>query len=657
MKLRRCIVALGMLLLGTALHAQPVSFSDLAKHAEYRDVKISPDGQYLAATAVVKSQTVLALIHLADMKIKVLSPRGKDDVAEFWWASPDHVMYTVGTREGGYASPLATGELFGVKADGSDPKLFYGYRRNGMGTAEFIASIPDDPHHVLISIVTWASEGIDGGFPHVYLMDLRGGWMMKDVVSAPARRMTFVADHHGHVRLAYGDDVNGDPKVYMHPVDGGSWRELQQAESGRCFPETFTKDDRLVYFTCSALDGKSAVRSWDPAKDAWTTVWSNSKIEADSLIYGMADDDIIGVGFSEGRPGAALFDGQSPDAKALVMLMKQFPGENVRFVSGTRDGHLSVLLVESDVDPGTFYLYDRRANKLTLLLTRAPWIDPQRMASKQPIEFAARDGTQLHGYVSFPPGMENAKHLPTVVYVHGGPYGVRDIWDYDPDVQALATHGYAVLQVNFRGSGGYGYGFMRAGWGEWGVKMQDDVTDATRWAIAQEIADPQRLCIYGASYGGYSALEGAVKEPDLYKCAIGYVGVYDLGLMYGRDGITQSTYSRNFLKRTLGTDKSIWAQRSPINQLDTLKAKVMLVVGGKDETVPEDQGLRMKAALLKHHVVPVWLFKSDEMHGFYDEANNAELYTKVVQFLGTNIGPGVIGSPNVAGPAAGTAAH
>jgi dipeptidyl aminopeptidase/acylaminoacyl peptidase len=330
--------------------------------------------------------------------------------------------------------------------------------------------------------------------------------------------------------------------------------------------------------------------------------------------------------------------------------MTKLPGENVRFVSGSTDGDMSIVLAEADADPGTFYLYDRNTKKLTPLLARASWINPEVMASKQPFEFAARDGLSLQGYVSYPPGQESAKHLPTVVVVHGGPFGVSDEWDFDPYVQALATHGYAVLQVNYRGSSGRGYDFERAGWKEWGGKMQDDVTDATHWAIAQNIADPQRICIFGGSYGGYAALEGAVKEPDLYKCAIGYVGVYDLTLMFSRGDIPQSTSGENFQKRTLGEDMDVLAQRSPVNQLDHLKARVMLVVGGEDYRVPSVQGSNLHMALLKRHIAHEWMDKPGEMHGFYDEGNLTELYKNMVEFVSSSIGPGVaVASPAGAG--------
>jgi dipeptidyl aminopeptidase/acylaminoacyl peptidase len=656
------VLTLVFLLCATTLHAQRVSFADLARHAEYKNVKISPDGEYLAATAVIKGKTALALIHISDKKGMVVQPREGDDVIDFWWTSSKRVIYTVGTRFGSFDQPFASGELFGVNADGGNPRLLYGFRKQGTstgtlfqhvesnnGSAEFVASIPTDPNHALVSISSWDAAGHEGGLPIAYKMDVRDGAITK-IISAPGRDMAFVADHQGHIRFVYGEDVNGNARVFMHPLDGDGWQLMPKQSESRSFPWQFTSDDSLAYFKCSVASAGFGVCSWDPKTQAFQSVWTNAKVEPSGLLFGTGDDQVIGVTFQDGRAAAALFNGASPDAKTLVTLMKQFPGESVRIVSGTTDGRLSVVLVEADADPGTYYLFDRDSKKLTSLLTRSPWIHPEQMATKQPIELAARDGLKLEGYISYPPGHENAKHLPMVVFIHGGPYGIRDDWDYDPYVQMMATHGYAVLQVNYRGSGGRGYGFVKAGWGEWGGKMQDDVTDATHWAIDQGIADPRRICIFGGSYGGYAALEGAVKEPDLYKCAIGYVGVYDLSLMYASGDIPQSTSGNNYLIRVLGNDTTVLAAHSPINQLDHLKASVMLVVGGEDRRVPSIQGSNLHTALAKRGIAHVWLDKPDEMHGFYNEANLADLYTRVTQFLGSSIGPGIdLGTPAASG--------
>lgn len=651
MDIRRWMMALSFAC-AMVLQAQPVPLADLARHDQYREVKISPDGKYLAATAVVKGHAVLVLINLSNKKAQLVRPREEDDVTEFWWASGTRVVYTVGTRIGGYDAPLSTGELYGVNADGSDSVMLYGVRKQTMstgslipgavstrGSADFIAAIPDDPNHILVSTRIWDPAGRAGAIPVAHRMDVRTGTLSGDIV-APMRNAEFLADHEGRIRFAWGEDDDGSYHVFQNPVDGGGWKAMPEASAGRSQPLAFNRDDSVAYFSCPASDGFGVCR-WTQAKPTLEVLWSNPRVVPDGLMQGLGEDDIAGVTFMDGRASVVPFDMQSPAAQALVALMKHFPGESVQFVSGSRDGHQTVVLVQADADPGTFYLYDSTANKLALLLQRAPWINPGMMATKQPFEFAARDGMKLQGYVSYPPGHVNGKQLPTVVMVHGGPFGVRDRWDYDPEVQALATHGYAVVQVNYRGSGGYGFDFEKAGWREWGGKMQDDVTDATRWAIAQGIADPKRLCIYGASYGGYAALEGAVKEPDLYKCAIGYVGVYDLPMMYRDGDIHRSKYGKNYLKRELGDDMAELAAHSPINQLDALKAHVMLVVGGQDERVPSIQGISLHKALLKRNVPHVWLEKPDEMHGFYDEANITELYTQMLQFIGSNIGPGV----------------
>ena len=665
MGMRRWMVAVLLLLFFGALQAQPISLADLAKHAQYKDATISPDGKYVAATAVVKGQTVLILIDLADKKPSMVRPREEDDVIGFDWASPSRLIYTVGTHVGGYDKPLATGELFAVNADSTSPDMLYGYRKPGMntgslinkavaerGNASFIASIPDDPHHMLVSVSTWDSTGYELELPVAYRMSLRTGVKIK-VITAPMRGAEFLADHQGRIRFAYGPSNDGSWKVYEHPIDGDGWKLLPDFSNNRSTPLAFSKDDRAVYFSCPADKVGFGICRWDVAKRTLATVWSNPEVEADGLMQGLSKDSIMGVSFTDGRPGASVFDATSADAQALILLMKQFPGEQVGFTSGTTDGSLSLVLVQADADPGAFYLFNPAAKKLTLLASRASWIDPSTLARKQPFEFSARDGLKLQGYVTYPPGHETAKDLPLVVDVHGGPFGIRDRWNYDSEVQALATRGYAVLQVNFRGSGGYGYDFEKAGWRQWGGTMQDDVTDATRWAIAQHIADPQRICIFGGSYGGYAALEGAVKEPDLYKCAIGYVGIYDLPLMFHRGDVPQSSFGKDYLQRQLGDNMDLLASHSPINQLGSLKAHVMLVVGGKDQRVPEIQGLHLHQALLDRHIAHEWLLKPDEMHGFYDETNITELYTRMLQFIGANIGPGVTGKP----AATGTAAH
>lgn len=483
------------------------------------------------------------------------------------------------------------------------------------------------------------ASGSAGALSEVDRVNVSNGSIVT-IARAPMREAAYLADHHGHVRFAMGDDLDGQRLIYMRAAEGGAWERLEQASDDRDWPIAFSADDKTVWFTCKGQPSGFGVCKFDPATRTMTHAWSNLHVEATGLAQGLAEGSVIGVAFTDGRPAVSVFDNKAPGVKALVQLMQQYPGEDVHFVSGTDDGSKAIALVQADVDPGTFFLYDKASNSFSPLLQRANWIDPNQLGRADPFTFTTRDGLTEQGYITYPPGKDGAKDLPMVVFVHGGPYGIRDWWEYDPYVQAMATRGYAVLQVNYRGSGGYGFDFEKAGWHQWGGTMQDDVTDATRWAIAQGIADKDRICIYGGSYGGYAALEGAVSVPDLYKCAIGYVGVYNLPKMLGRRDAAQTLFSERYWQRTMGTDETTLAQHSPIYQLDNLKAKVMLVVGGRDTIVLPVQGQELHMAMLKRRIPHEWLYKPDEWHGFYDEKNIADLFEKVDAFLDENIGPG-----------------
>ncbi|MGH8027188.1 MAG: alpha/beta hydrolase family protein, partial [Pseudoxanthomonas sp.] len=296
---------------------------------------------------------------------------------------------------------------------------------------------------------------------------------------------------------------------------------------------------------------------------------------------------------------------------------------------------LLVVRTWSDTSPGDYYLYDTEDRRADLIFSQRSWFDSERMAPLRAIELKARDGLTLRGYLTVPKGAE-AKNLPMVVVPHGGPYGVFDEWGFDDEAQMLSQAGYAVLRINFRGSGNHGRRFLNAGAREWGLKMQDDVTDATRWAIEQKIADPGRICIYGASYGGYAALAGVSKEPDLYRCAVGYVGVYDLTMMH-RVESRESTSMRNWTADWLGQRDSL-AAVSPTNTAARIKAPVFLAAGGEDETAPIAHSKRMAKALKASGVAVETLYFDTEGHGFYTEPHRREFYTKLLDFLSRNIG-------------------
>jgi dipeptidyl aminopeptidase/acylaminoacyl peptidase len=264
------------------------------------------------------------------------------------------------------------------------------------------------------------------------------------------------------------------------------------------------------------------------------------------------------------------------------------------------------------------------------------------MRPMEPFAIKARDGMKLHGYLTRPVG--EGPH-PMVVLPHGGPHGIRDVWAFDSEVQMLANRGYAVLQVNFRGSGGYGMDFEEAGYRKWGASMQDDVTDATQWAIDNKHADKRRICIYGASYGGYTALMGAVREPALYRCAVGFAGVYDLELMLSSADIPRSKSGRAYLGLALGDDRPDLRSRSPAHNADKISIPVLLIHGKEDWRADFEQAKRMKAALESNKKSYEWMVLSKEGHGVYDEDSRREMYERVLGFLAKHIGSSSAASP------------
>jgi dipeptidyl aminopeptidase/acylaminoacyl peptidase len=309
-----------------------------------------------------------------------------------------------------------------------------------------------------------------------------------------------------------------------------------------------------------------------------------------------------------------------------------------------------VVLVAGDTDPGTYYLYT--AGVVHELFQRLPGIDPERMSPMHPVSFTARDGLSIHGYLTLPPGvtMRSARGLPLVVRVHGGPFAVRDFWRFQPGVQYLAQLGYAVLQVDFRGSGGHGARFQAAGYGQWGGRMETDIIDAARWAVHRHIADPARLCIFGGSYGGYAALEAVVQVPDLFRCAIGEAGVYDLTLRQRLAATPRHGALKRYLALTQGKDTRQLKAISPVFQVDQIKARVFIAWGGADSVVDPENSRELAAALRKAGKHFTQMYYADEGHGFYRSDHLRAFYARVKDVLAASIGPGERSDPAAPAP-------
>jgi dipeptidyl aminopeptidase/acylaminoacyl peptidase len=474
------------------------------------------------------------------------------------------------------------------------------------------------------------------GYARAELMDITSG-RRRIVAQAPVARAEFLVDHAGEVRFATGQNVENDTLTYYRQDGKSDWQLINdQAVTGVWVePIGFSKDNAAAYVWSSRKDGPDAIERLDLATMERTEVLRHSRVDPHRIIFDPATDEPIGATFMDGVPESQFFDAASPQARTVRSLEAAVPGQSVQLRSATADGNQQLVIVSSDRNPGDFYHLDRTQRSANLWASRADWVMPDQMAEAKPIELKARDGLALHGYLTTPLGRE-AKGLPMVVLPHGGPHGVRDGWGFDIERQLLAARGYAVLQVNFRGSGGYGGAFEHAGYQQWGAAMQDDVTDATRWAIEQGVADPKRVCLYGSSFGGYSALMGVAREPALYACAAGNVGVYDLDMMYGRGDLQARRWGENYLKLVVG-EEGLDA-RSPAKLAASIKVPVLLAAGELDERTPPEQTKAMERALQAAGVPVEAHYYDNEGHGYYLLSNRRDYYTKLLTFLDRHLG-------------------
>jgi dipeptidyl aminopeptidase/acylaminoacyl peptidase len=311
---------------------------------------------------------------------------------------------------------------------------------------------------------------------------------------------------------------------------------------------------------------------------------------------------------------------------------------HVRITSITRDLSVAIVATVSDRQPPVYYVFDIENRQLNFLVASRPGIDPDAMAATETFRIEARDGLEFQLYVTRPVGSGD-EALPTVMYIHGGPHGPRDEWAFQSETQMLANRGYAVIQPNYRGSGGFGETFEETGYRKWYAEMQDDITDATLWAINEGIADPNRICIYGASYGGFATLAGITREPDLYACGFAFVGVYDLELMRQYGDIQERKSGRNYLDLALGDDPEDLKARSPINFVGNIKAPLYIAHGKEDVRAHVQNFYQLRDRLDAENIPYQQLLVEKEGHGFYKMENRILYANELLQFFDKTIGP------------------
>ncbi|MCX7564200.1 S9 family peptidase [Xanthomonadaceae bacterium XH05] len=625
-------------------HAR-IDVEAFADEGKFLDLKVSPDGVHLAATVPAEDRTFLAILHRESRQLVSSYRLPKNShIADFWWANDERVLISLADSFGSRDYPTATGELAGMNIDGSKQELLVGWRvieqktgtniksrKEEMVFAWTVDMLPDDKNHVLIGVSPFEGDA----HTRVERMNVYTG-RRTPVARVPVPKADFVTDNAGVVRFAVGSHADNQSKLYYRAGNKAEWELVNdQADSRRIeTPLGFSPDNRVAYLRVSQPTGTDSIVAWDIASRERRDVARDPVVDPWPIRHDGAGYP-VGAAFFHGKARTTMFYENSDDARILKMLEASLPSHDISITSASRDGSLKIVLATSDVDPGSFYLLDVGNKKMEFLLARRDRIDPEKMSPLRSVSLKARDGLELHGYLTLPRGGDS--QLPAVILPHGGPFGIFDHWQFDPDVQLLAAAGYAVLQVNFRGSGNYGRAFREAGARQWGLTMQDDLTDATRWLAAEGIADPARICIYGASYGAYAALMGVAKEPELYRCAVGYVGVYDLPRMR-REDMKNGASAKTWLHDWIGEDATTLAAVSPNRLASHIKVPVLLAAGGEDVVAPMEHSRLMEQALKKAGVPVETLYYPNEGHGFYSPAHRAAFYGKLLEFLERHIG-------------------
>jgi dienelactone hydrolase len=663
--MKKSLLATSMLAVACVLAApaqattlQPVR--DFVSHPAYGTVKISPNGEYLAVTVDKGEQDVLAVMRTSDLKlVKVNQLPDSKSVGSFYWVSPDRLMFNAIKKLGGYAQPFNTGEWFAVNADGSQarPLIFYGtrdatQRGKTVGAERFslLDTLRDDDQNVIMQATSpRSSEGVG---TEVYRMDTLSGRRVS-LGRAPKENCSIALDADKEPRFAVcssSKDEEGeyDERTELYRRDDKGWTLVNASKSGgKHLSVIRTTVAGTVY--AEQDDGKApaAVGTLSTATGEFTPLFQDKVAEVSDYIWSTDESTLVGVVTEAGAPAVKLIDENSPDAELYASLAGAFEGQMVDFASQTQDGKKIIVSVYSDSNPGELYLYDRDTGKARFLMQRKPELDKKKMASVKPFNFTSRDGKLIHGYLTLPHG-SNGKNLPLIVNPHGGPIGPRDNWGFNWEAQLLASRGYAVLQVNYRGSGGYGKAFQDAGHLQWGQGIQNDIIDATQWAIGQGYVDKDRICIYGGSFGGYSSLMAPIRAPGLFQCTFGYVGVYDVDMMFKKGDIPERESGQRYLRRTHGSDTKSWAENSPARRAGEVKIPVYLAAGARDVRTPPEQTELMNKALIAAGNPPEgMIIQSGEMHGFYDVENRVKLYTTMLEFFSRHIGGTVtVGSPN-----------
>ena len=630
-----------------AARAEPLSVEQFFKRPDYADPKLAPDGTRVAAIVSAGERDGLAVLDLDAKKSRPITNFVDGDVREFQWISNQRLVFSVGNTHTEWANAEHDG-WYAVNADGSNLQEISIPRPDSTHVIGYLPPVsvrylgrpPEGGNDIYIevrepqfarttrladkaSVWRWDTlaarrvEDLGGG-------ELIGGW-------------EWIIDRRGVLRVARTWHEGRD-KVWYRPDAASPWRMLEEAEEGKLAfrPRAFDYDDETLYGLAYAGDDKLGIYRYDFANNrVGQRVARHRDVDLDELIFSRARRRLVGFRYDADRPGVVWLD---EDAARLQRAVDRALPDTVNMVSGAESNPKRALIAAySDVAPASYYLFDAEKRTLEKFSSSRPWIKPAEMSERKFVRYKARDGLEIPAFLTLPKA-STGKNLPLVVEIHGGPWTRKQTWAFNPEAQFFASRGYAVLQPDFRGTDGYGRRHFESSFGQWGFTMQDDITDGVQWLIDQGIVDKTRVCLIGASYGGYATLWGLMKTPELYRCGVAAFALTDISyyFSFNRWDWGRAVWSDYGARTMIGDpdrDSDKFRSVSPVAQAARLKAPVLLVFGGFDQRVPIKNGTALRAELDRLGKKYEWVVYPEEGHGFGDDKNRVDYWRRVDAFL------------------------
>lgn len=630
--------------------AAPPPIETFFQNPAFHAAELSPSGKSVAMLFSGPGGRVqLAVLDLAAGKPTIVAGFADADIRRFDWVNERRLVFDVKDLNAGMGVVNDGPGLYAVNRDGSDFRTLVRRSTAIVRGLEIRESLPANTllHSTIHGIETdnvyviqprYSLRGEPESMPLLRLNTVTG---KTEAVSQPGNSRFWLIDQSGAPRAVRTRNNDVDT-VYFRDADSTTWRKLAEFNMYKGFlPFEIGPDNSLYVLAQTPRHGKMSLYRYDLATNKLADEPLISVVDYDftgRLVTNRAG--VLGARTTTDAETTIWFDARLKAVQEKVDAL--LPGTINRISVPAEPLATSLLVLAfSDREPGTYLLYNTESGALEPLGKAYPDVEASRMGTKDMVRYAARDGLVIPAYLTVPHGAAH-KNLPMVVLVHGGPSVRGGTWKWDAEAQFLASRGYAVLEPEFRGSTGFGFHHFEAGWKQWGLAMQDDLADGARWAIAQQIADPKRICIAGASYGGYATLMGLINDPDLFRCGVAWLAVTDIDYLYtigwSDSSVEWQTYG---MPRIVGDRQQYAAQfkaTSPLQRASEITQPLLLAYGGADRRVPIKHGIDFRTAVLRTNKSVEWIEYPEEAHGWASVKNRVDFWRHVEQFLDHNIG-------------------